>query len=115
MIRYVTALIIAAAIILAGIVFVRRTYAGLNARFEEQRQRWKQQKADGTLPESMKDVDLDAIQLKDTGMMLTTDMQVRLDVAAWLADFWYVFIPLVVVVCLCAAYAMGRVFHRRTG
>ncbi len=60
MLRYRIALGIAAIIIFSGMLFVHVTNVEIQARFEEQRQRLKQQKADGTLPDSLKDVDLRA-------------------------------------------------------
>jgi hypothetical protein len=108
MLRYGIALGIAALVILAGVVFVRLTDAALNVKFEQQRHRWKQQKADGTLPEALKDVDLDAMRLDNVGMTVTPGMQLRLDWAGLLTHFWYVLIPLTIGLCLGVAYLVGR-------
>jgi hypothetical protein len=115
MLRYGIALAIAALLIVAGVVFVRMTYAELNDKFEQQRQRSKEQKAAGTLPESMKDVDLDALRFDHFGMTVTRGFQRRLDIAGWLAEFWFLFAPLTILVSVGMAYVLGRVFSRHGG
>jgi hypothetical protein len=113
MIRYVIALIIAALIILAGVLFVRQTYAEIETPFEQQRQKLKQQKANGTLPKEWQDVDLDTMKYSDFAMPVSTGFQIRWDLTMWLVEFWWFFIPLVAATCLGAAWLFGRVFHRR--
>src|SRR2546428_3112468 len=115
MLRYGIALGVAVIVILAGVLFVRRTDAEINARLEQERQQWKQQKADGTLPDAMKNVDLDALQLRDVGMTVTPGMMLWLDWAGLLAHFWYVLIPMTVVLCLGVAYLAARLSSRRGG
>ncbi len=115
MLRYGIALIVAAVIIIAGFAFVRLTYGEIEANFEQQRQRLKQQKADGTLPDHWKNVDLDTMKYTDFGMRVTRGMQIRLDLSMWLVELWFVMIPLVVAICLGAAYLLSRIFPGRTG
>jgi hypothetical protein len=113
MLRYCIALIVAIAIILVGFAFARLTYGEIETIFEQHHQRLKQQKADGTLPEEWKDVDLDAIKYTEFGMQLTRGMQIRLDLTMWLVELWFVLIPLVMATCLGAAFVWGRIFRRR--
>ena len=111
MLRYGIALIVAALIILGGILFVRQTHSEIESIFEPQRLRLKQQKADGTLPEEWKDVDLDAIEYTDFGMAVPPAFQLRLELTMWLVGFWWLFAPLVVVAWLGAAFLLGRIFR----
>ena len=109
MLRYGTALGVAAILILAGFFFVQTTVAEIKATSEQPRQRLKQQKADGTLPEHLKDADLDTVEF---GMQVTPRMHRRINVSLLLADWWYIFIPLVVAMCLGAAFLLGRFLNR---
>jgi hypothetical protein len=112
MLRYGIALIVAAVIILAGFLFVRQTHGEIERKFEQQRQRLKQQKADGTLPDEWKNVDLDNMKYTDFGWPVTRGFQIRWDLAMWLVGFWWFLIPLVVAACLTMAYIFGRIFRR---
>jgi hypothetical protein len=110
--RYVIALTIAAAIILAGFMFVRSTLGELEAIFAQRRQELKEQKANGTLPEELKDADLDKMEF---GMKMSENMQFRLDMSMWLKEFWFVAVAFTLVVCLGTAFLWGRIFAKRGG
>ena len=112
--RYIVALLIAGAIIVAGYLLVSTTFGEIEANVEQRRQQLKEQKANGTLPDEWKDVDLDKIKWSDFGMQLSSNMHIRLDLSMWLRDFWFVAAPFTVIVCLAGAYLWGRAFRRGT-
>src|SRR5262249_39596448 len=94
----------------AGVVLVRTTFGEIESRFEQRRQQLKEQKANGTLPDELKDVDLDKIKWTDFGMQLSSNMHIRLDASMWLQDFWFLAAPFTAIVCLAGAYLWGRAF-----
>ena len=112
MLRYGIALIVATVIILGGVVFVRMTFGEIEAKV---RQQLKRQKAEGTLPDHWKNVDLDTLKWSDFAnqfqMTLPQGLMMRLDMAMLLAGTWYVLVPLTVLLCLAAAYIWGRMFR----
>ena len=112
MLRYLVALAVATAIIGGGVLFVRSTFGEIEGDFEQFRQQLKDQKTAGTLPKQWENTDLDKLKYTDFGMLVSTSMQIRLDIAAWLTGFWYVFVPLVILVCIGAAHLAGRVFGK---
>jgi ABC-type antimicrobial peptide transport system permease subunit len=105
---YLIATILAALIILAGILFTRMTFGEIDDNFEKQRQMLKEQKQNGTLPEHWKNVDLDSLQWGDVGMKLSSNMQTRLSVAMFLRDFWFALIPVTIAVCIAGALVLAR-------
>jgi hypothetical protein len=58
----------------------------------------------GKLPDSMKGVDLDTVPLTDFNVELPDWMILLVNIADLLRDLWFVWIPLVFVVCLGAAW-----------
>ena len=113
--RYIVALAVAAALIIGCEVLVRSTYREIESNFERQRQQLKEQKANGTLPDQWKDVDLDNMKWTEFSMQVSQNTQMKLDFSAWWVDFWYVLATLIVAVCLGGAYLWGRIFAHRTG
>jgi hypothetical protein len=97
------AVVASIAIIIAGAIFVRRTFAILDGCFQRQVEQWKRQKEDGTLPEYMQDLDLDSLKPEDMGYPVASGMHRRLDLAMFMKQFWYVLIPLTVAFCLVVA------------
>ena len=110
MLRYIIALIVATLIIGGGVVFVRSTFGELNNQL---RQQLRAQKAAGTLPVRLQNTDVDRVTVGDDfAMQVSTDMQIRLDIAQWLDGFWPFLVLIIMVLCVGAAWGIGRVFAK---
>jgi hypothetical protein len=108
--RYVIALVAAALIIGGGVLFVRQTRQAFEQLYRHALLR-EQQK--GTLPPELQGVDIHTADLKalgvDFGMQLPASMHRRLQWALLLSEYWYVWGPLVAMLCLAAAALYGLV------
>jgi len=94
---YCFALAVACVIVGAGACFARHDHGGAKAKMEQFKQDLKDQKAAGLLPPEYEGVDLDHLEF---GMQVPSNVMIRMDIARTLADLWYIFIPLVFVLCI---------------
>jgi hypothetical protein len=105
--RYVVALVVAALLIGGVVLYIRQTDRVLEQAI---RQALMKQQQAGTLPPELQGVDLQTVNLKEMGgfqMSLPVGLEQRLKLSLMLTDFWYVWGPLVVVICLGAASLVG--------
>jgi hypothetical protein len=105
--RYFIALIAAALIIGAGVLYVRQTNQSMEQLI---RQAFLRQQQAGTLPPELQGVDIQNADLKtlgDFGMQLPAATERRLKWAMLLSEYWYVLAPLVTILCLAAAALYG--------
>jgi hypothetical protein len=114
MLRYGIALVVAALVVLAGFVFVRSTYAEIRSKFKQGVTARAAREGRPLTPAQEAELDAE-FDRGNFGMTLPSGMMIRLDLSMWLAEFWYILIPLVVLACLAAAFLLGRIFRHRAG
>jgi hypothetical protein len=103
---YVVASVVASLIILAGALFIRHTQRSIEQQI---RQTLRDSKERGELPPELQGVDLDTVPLSDFGFPLSRRDQATVAIAGLLSEYWYVWVPLIVVLCFgVAALAGGR-------
>jgi len=101
--QYAIWLGVALLIIVGGLIFCWLTTRSLN---QQLRQGLGQEKAAGRLPPEWRDIDpekADPSKLGDFMMKLPWGLETRLQISYWLTDLWYVWSPLVVLICLAIA------------
>jgi hypothetical protein len=106
--RYAVALVVAAAITGCLIFYVRRTDRVIEQAI---RQMLAKQQQAGTLPPELQDIDprtADLGKLGDFQTSLPRGIERRVKLSYWLAGYWFVWVPLVVVLCLGVASMVGR-------
>lgn len=101
--RYVIALIAAVLVIGGGIVFVQSTYSFQGEILERLKQDLKRQKQAGQLPDQVTDERIDRLTLEEVYVPLTQNQMIRIDITNLLINFWYLWIALVILVCLLLA------------
>jgi hypothetical protein len=103
---YVLASVVALLIIGAGALFIRHTQRSVEQQF---RQALRHMKEKGELPPELQGVDLDTVPPSHFGIPLSRRDQATVAIAGLLFEYWYVWIPLIVVLCFgVAALAGGR-------
>jgi hypothetical protein len=105
---YVIASALAIAIIGAGILVTRRSEREVADRFQQLKTEMKANKAAGILSPDMSDAEIDNLELRDVGMPMPSGLHTRVDLTRWMTSFWYVLIPLVLVMCLGGAFIVNR-------
>jgi hypothetical protein len=106
--RYVIATVVSAMLIGGVVLYIRQT-----SRLIEQTMRralLKQQLA-GTLPPELQGVDIqtaDLSKLGDFGMTVPAALMRRIRMTMALTDWWYIWGPLVLIVCFGSAALFGR-------
>jgi hypothetical protein len=107
--RYVIALI-AAGLIIGGVTFyIRQTDRSIE---QAMRQALLRQQQAGTLPPEFQGVDLQSADLRQFGdfaIKLPEALEKRLQLTMFLSDYWYIWGPLTVILCLGAASLFGLV------
>jgi hypothetical protein len=99
---------VAVILIAAGFAFSWLTVRDFHALI---RQSLRERKAAGTLPAEWQNIDpetVDISKLGDFQMRIPSGMESRLQMSLLLSDFWYVWSPVVVVLCLAMAKMTGR-------
>jgi hypothetical protein len=104
---YVVAALAAAAIIAAAFAYASHTRS---AFVESLRQDLRDAKAAGTLPAEMQDVDIEKLDLADMGIEVTPGQMRRLSIADFIDEIWYLWAPMVLLVCfgIAAVFAQRR-------
>jgi hypothetical protein len=103
---YVIASVVACVIILARALCIRHTQRSIEQRF---RQTLRDMKERGELPPELQAVDPDTIEPTNVGIRVPARDVAKLAIAGFLFEYWYVWIPLIVVRCFgVAAWADGR-------
>jgi hypothetical protein len=110
--RYLVALVVAAVLIAGLALFARQTFRDFEGRL---RQSLREQKEAGTLPPQWRGIDVETVDVWSLGfqMKVSREQQSRLHAAMILSDVWFVWAPAVVLLCLAAAFVIGR-FRGRT-
>jgi hypothetical protein len=104
-VRYLIALAVAAVLIAAGALYVWLTFRS----FDDQiRQSLRRQQQAGTLPPEFQGIDIDTANIRDIQIQVTRGQEARMQAAFLLSDFWYVWAPLAVAVCLGVATLIGQ-------
>jgi hypothetical protein len=106
---YVLASVAAASLIGGAILYIRQTDGVLKQALRQSL--LKQQQA-GTLPPELQGLDLQTVDLGKFGdfqMQLPAAVETRLKLSYLLADYWYVWGPMVVVLCFGMAALFGSV------
>src|SRR5262245_6026433 len=100
-------LAVAAALIGAGIIYTKLTFRSFEAQARETLRRLQQA---GTLPRAWQGIDVETVDIWHLGMQLRAppEWETRLPIAFLLADYWYVWVAVVLVVCLGAAALPAR-------
>lgn len=108
---YVKSLALAALVISVGAVFVWLTFRSTENKIRDS---FRQQKAAGTLPPDFQDVDIETIDISKVGfqMKLPRAYELRLQIAMWIVDLWYLWSALTVGICLGVA-ALARRWRTR--
>jgi hypothetical protein len=105
---YAVWLCVAVAVIVSGFLFNWLT----TRSFQELiRQSLRNQKQAGTLPPEWQSIDVETVDISKLGdfqMKVPHAMELRLQIALFLTDLWYVWIPIVVLLCLAMATIMRR-------
>ena len=86
-------------------LYVLQTKAALQSQV---RADLRQMKADGTLPPELENLDIDTADFEGWDVEVSEGMMLRAEIANALAGLWFVWIPLVVSVCLAVAYVTGK-------
>jgi hypothetical protein len=105
--RYIIALVVAALLIGGVVLYIRNTDRAIEQAI---RQALLNQKLAGTLPPELQGIDpqtADLSKLGDFGMKLPAALEHRLQLTYYLTDFWYIWAPLIVLVCMGAAVLFG--------
>jgi hypothetical protein len=97
---------VATILIAAGFAFSWLTVRAFHAQV---RQTLREQKAAGKLPAELQDIDPETWDSSkiDFQMKLPRGMETRLQIVFWLTDLWFVWVPLVFILCFIAAMLMG--------
>jgi hypothetical protein len=87
---------VAALLIAAGGLFVWHTFHSLDRAVRDS---LRQAKQAGTLPPELQDVDPETAELKipDMQIKLPSGLQQRVEIAYLLMDWWYIWVPLILV------------------
>ena len=104
-VRYLIAMIVAGVVIALALGYVFRVRAEL---YDGLREQLRQSKADGTLPPELANVDIETMPLSDFGIELSSSMKRKVTIADFILGAWIVWIPLLILLCLGAAYILPR-------
>jgi hypothetical protein len=103
-VRYVLAAAIACLIISAGFTVSWHIHRSFLDRF---RQQLRADAAAGKLPRELEGVDLDSVTPEGFDVRVSDAEMTRMQIADLLSHLWFVWAPLVVVVCLGMAWILG--------
>jgi hypothetical protein len=105
--RFLIWMAVAAVLIVAGFVYAKLTFRSFEAHSRETLREWQRA---GTLPRAWQGIDVDTVNIWDLGMQLRAPpgWETRLQIAQLLADFRYVWMAVVLAVCLGAAALPAR-------
>lgn len=102
--RYFVASLVALLIIAAALFYAGR----VQRRFVEKlRQSMRDAKAAGTLPDELKDVDLETITPRGFALEVSREELTRITISDMLRHLWYVWIPIVIGICFGIAWYLG--------
>ena len=103
--RYLPAFAAACLLVLGGIAFCIHTK---RAVIETVRERMREEKRAGELPDELVDVDIDTFEPSGVDIELPENLMTRMTLADFLSNFWIVLVPAVFVVCFGVAGAFPR-------
>jgi hypothetical protein len=106
-VRYLIPLAFATMLIAAGGLFVWHTFHSLGRAVRDSLRRAKEA---GTLPPELQDVNPDAADLKipDMQIKLPSGLHQRIQIAYLLMDWWYLWVPLILVAAVGSSALLGR-------
>jgi hypothetical protein len=105
---YVISLLAGLLLIGCGVAFVWLTQNTVKRHFDQEKQKLIASQAAGQLSAEWKGVDIEKLELSQLSMKVPSDLSLRLDIADFLSAFWYVLVPLTLVVCFGIAFLMSR-------
>jgi hypothetical protein len=110
--RYVIALIGAAVIIGGVTLYIRQMPGSIE---EAVRQKLREAERAGKLPPEFQGVDIESpdLRLPDFALRLPAEADERVQLAMFLSDYWFVWAPLVVAVCVGLAALTAPKRERR--
>src|SRR4051812_8312896 len=107
--RYGVALLVAVLVIATGGLFAWLTIREVEG---ELRNSLRRQQEAGELPPELQGVDIESVDIRQFAMKLPPEQEGRLALAQGLAGLWYIWAPLVVILCLAVAALVGRLGRR---
>jgi hypothetical protein len=103
--RYIFALVASALLVIAGLATANHLR---HSFIEEFRQDLREAAASGELPKEFDGVDLDTVTPEGREVRVTARQETRINVAGFLLNLWFIWVPLVLAGCFEIAYLLGR-------
>jgi hypothetical protein len=102
--RYILAVVASVLLVIAGLAtanYLRHSFV------EEFRQSLHEAGAAGKLPKEFDGVDLDTVTPDGRAVKVTASQEARINVAGFLLNLWFIWVPVVFVGCFGIAYLLG--------